>query len=78
MSASPVFGAVLFLAGAALTVGACLDCAVVVADVEGTAGVVGVDVTSSLTRSSLYIHALTIFSEASVLPLITHSISRFW
>ena len=44
MSASPVFGAVLFLAGAALTAGARLDCLVVVADVEGTAGVVGVDV----------------------------------
>ena len=45
MSASPVFGTLCFLAGVVLTAGACLDCVVVVADVEGAAGVVadGVD-----------------------------------
>ena len=45
MSASPVFGTLCFLAGAALTAGVCLACVVVVADVEDAAGVAtdGVD-----------------------------------
>lgn len=76
MSASPVFGTLCFLAGAALTAGVCLACVVVVADVEdaagvatdGVDGVVGVDGTVGVVYvvTALYTYTLSPFASSRV------------
>ena len=65
--------AVLFLAGAALTAGACLDCLVVVADVEDTTGVVVVGVDGATGTdgvvcavTALYTYTLSPFASSRV------------